>query len=117
MSESNLTNLIPSSGWVNLADLDRMAKLAAEHAVQGVVLKQGDVEKMIKEGVSQGLERFMERSGIENLSDFRKDLSWAGEARKLRESLVRQGFLAGIGLIVAAVGTAIWVAIKTARLP
>ncbi len=107
---------LPSSGWVNLSDLDRMATDAATRAVAGVALKQGDVEKMIEEGVDQGLQRFMERAGIDSLSEYRKDLAWAGDARKMREALVRHSLMAGLGLIVAGVFTAIWLAIKGAKL-
>ena len=99
-----------------MSDLEKLAEVAADRAVAGVALKQGDVEKMIEEGVEQGLTRFMERAGIENLNEFRRDVAWANDARKLREALVRHGLMAGIGLIIMAIGTAIWLAIKGAKL-
>ena len=48
-------DLMPASAWVNLADLDRMATAAADRAVAGVAVKQGDVEKIVEHGVEEGI--------------------------------------------------------------
>ena len=107
--------VLPSSGWVNLVDLDRMASAAADRAVAGVALKQGDVEKIVEEGVQEGLKRFMERVGIDDIPAFRKDLTALRAARETREALVSHGLKAVVTVLAGGICTAIWLAIKGAK--
>ena len=78
-------------------------------------LKQGDVEKIVEEGVQEGLKRFMERVGIDDIPAFRKDLTAMRAARETREALISHGLKAVVTVLLGGIGTAIWLAIKGAK--
>ena len=107
--------VLPSYATVNLADLDRMASAAADRAVAGVALKQGDVEKIVEDGVEEGISRFLDRVGIDDIPAFRKDLTAMRAARETREALISHGLKAVVTVLLGGIGTAIWLAIKGAK--
>lgn len=107
------TELMPASGWVNMADLDRMASAAAERTAALIAkdeLKPGDVEEMVEEGIK----RFLERVGIDDIPAFRKDLTAMRAARETREALISHG-LKAVTVLLGGLCTAIWLAIKGAK--
>ena len=107
--------VLTSYATVNLADLDRMASAAADRAVAGVALKQGDVEKIVEDGVEEGISRFLDRVGIDDIPAFRKDLTAMRAARETREALISHGLKAVVTVLLGGIGTAIWLAIKGAK--
>jgi hypothetical protein len=115
MPQSALPEVLPSYATVNLADLDRMASAAADRAVAGVALKQGDVEKIVEDGVEEGISRFLDRVGIDDIPAFRKDLTAMRAARETREALISHGLKAVVTVLLGGIGTAIWLAIKGAK--
>ncbi len=108
-------SVMPSYATLNMSDLDRMATAAADRAVAGVALKQGDVEKLVEEGVEGGISRFLDRVGIDDIPAFRKDLSAMRAARETREALISHGLKAVITVLAGGICTAIWLAIKGAK--
>ncbi len=115
MPHREVPEIMPASGWVNMADLDRMATAAADRAVAGVAVKQGDVEKIVEEGVEEGIKRFLDRVGIDDIPAFRKDLTAMRAARETREALISHGLKAVVTVLLGGVCTAIWLAIKGAK--
>lgn len=115
MPHHDVPEIMPSSGWVNMVDLERMATSAADRAVAGVVFKQGDVEQLVEEGVEEGIKRFLDRVGIDDIPEFRKDLSAMRAARETREALISHGLKAVVTVLAGGICTAIWLAIKGAK--
>ncbi len=115
MPHRDPADLMPASAWVNLADLDRMATAAADRAVAGVAVKQGDVEKIVEHGVEEGIQRFLDKVGIDDIPAFRKDLTAMRAARETREALISHGLKAVVTVLLGGICTAIWLAIKGAR--
>lgn len=115
MPHRDVPEVMPSYATVNLADLDRMASAAADRAVAGVAVKQGDVEKLIEEGVEEGIKRFLDKAGIDDMPAFRKDLTAMRAARETREALISHGLKAVITVLAGGMCTAIWLAIKGAK--
>lgn len=115
MPHRDVPDVLPPYAQVNLADLDRMASAAADRAVAGVVLKQGDVEKLVEEGVEEGIKRFLDRVGIDDIPEFRKDLTAMRAARETREALISHGLKAVVTVLAGGICTAIWLAIKGAK--
>lgn len=107
-------DVLPSYATVNMADLDRMATAAAERAAalfQKDALKPHDVEEMVEEGIK----RFLDRVGIDDIPAFRKDLTAMRAARETREALISHGLKAVVTVLLGGVCTAIWLAIKGAK--
>ncbi len=109
------TEVMPSYATINLADLDRIATAAADRAVAGVAVKQGDVEKIVEQGVEDGIQRFLDRVGIDDIPAFRKDLTAMRAARETREALISHGLKAVVTVLLGGICTAIWLAIKGAK--
>ncbi|MEN5084244.1 hypothetical protein ABE438_17325 [Bosea sp. TWI1241] len=114
MPPPNPTDVPPSYAMVNLADLDRMATAAAERAAvlfKRDALKPEDVEGMVEEGI----QRFLDRVGIDDIPAFRKDLTAMRAARETREALVSHGLKAVVTVLLGGICTAVWLAIKGAK--
>lgn len=107
-------DVLPPYAMVNLSDLDRMATAAAERAAalfQKDALKPHDVEGMVEEGI----QRFLDKVGIDDIPAFRKDLSAMRAARETREALISHGLKAVVTVLLGGICTAIWLAIKGAK--
>lgn len=114
MPHRDPSDLMPASGWINMADLDRMASAAAERTAALIskdALKPSDVEDLVEEGIK----RFMDRVGIDDVPAFRKDLTAMRAARETREALISHGLKAVVTVLLGGVCTAIWLAIKGAK--
>ena len=107
-------DVLPPYATVNLSDLDRMATAAAERAAvlfKKEALSKDDVEEIVEEGIK----RFMDRVGIDDVPEFRKDLTAMRAARETREALIQHGIKAVLTVLVGGILTAIWLAIKGAK--
>jgi hypothetical protein len=121
MPHREIADVVPSSGWVNLADLDRMASDAAERTATRIArdaLKASDVEDIAEKVVERFLERAFDIPAGDNskaLIELRKDFTAMRAARETREALISHGLKAVIGLFATGICTAIWLAIKGAK--
>ena len=106
--------VLPSYAQVNMSDLDRMATAAADRAVAGVALKQGDVEKLVEEGVEEGIKRFLERVGIDpnDLPGLRKDFAEMRSFREMKASIKDNGLRAFVTMLVTGLGVWFWAKVK-----
>lgn len=75
------------------------------------LLWKDDVEEIVEEGIK----RFMERVGIDDIPAFRKDLTAMRAARETREALIQHGIKAVLTVLVGGILTAIWLAVKGAK--
>jgi hypothetical protein len=106
--------MLPGNTVINWDDLRRMALTAANDAVRQVkedALKASDVEELVEEGIS----RFLDRVGIDDIPAFRKDLSAMRAARETREALISHGLKAVVTVLLGGICTAVWLAIKGAK--
>lgn len=102
---------IPGYGLVNLADLDRMASMAADRAAAQAresAISREDVEEMLEKGI----DRFLERLGIDDVKEFRKDLSAMRASRETKDAIVSHGLRAVVTVLAGGICTAIWWAVK-----
>lgn len=91
-----------------------MARRAAEGAANAVKeqsLTRDDVEEIVEKGIT----RFMERCGIDDVPEFRKDLTAMRAARETREAVMRHGLGSVIAILIMGIATAIWLAVKGAK--
>lgn len=106
--------MLPGNYVMDQATVDRLAStaaLAAARAVREDALTKDDVEEIVEEGIK----RFMERVGIDDVPEFRKDLTAMRAARETREALIQHGIKAVLTVLLGGVATAIWWAIRGAR--
>ncbi len=106
--------MLPGTYVMDQATVDRLAStaaLAAARAVQEDALTKDDVEEIVEEGIK----RFVERVGIDDVPEFRKDLTAMRAARETREALIQHGIKAVLTVLLGGVCTAIWLAIKGAK--
>lgn len=114
MPHRDVPDLMPSYATVNMADLDRMASAAAERTAAIIAkdaLKPADVEDIVEEGIK----RFLDKVGIDDIPALRKDLTAMRAARETREALISHGLKAVITVLAGGICTAIWLAIKGAK--
>ncbi|MBX3543565.1 hypothetical protein [Chelatococcus sp.] len=114
--------------YLSMGQLQNLVNSAAERAALAVarqVLTREETERLARDvakdiaediatsAASKSLEQFMLRIGIEekDLANVRKDFSWMRSAREISGTMARHGMLSGIGLLVVALGTALWVGI------
>lgn len=107
-------DVLPAYATVNMADLDRMASAAAERAA-ALIKKDAITRGDVKDIAEEVLDHFMERVGIDDIPEFRKDLTAMRAARETREALVSHGLKAVVAVLVGGIITAIWLAIKGAK--
>lgn len=106
--------MLPGDAVLNMSDIERMisaAAMTAAKAVRDDALKAGDVESMVEEGI----QRFLDKVGIDDIPAFRKDLSAMRAARETREALISHGLKAVVTVLLGGICTAIWLAIKGAK--
>jgi len=106
--------MLPGDTVLWSADIQRMitaAALEAARAVREDAIKADDVEDMVETGI----QRFLDKVGIDDIPAFRKDLSAMRAARETREALISHGLKAVVTVLLGGVCTAIWLAIKGAK--
>jgi len=106
--------IVPNTLVLDQADVERMISAAAQRAAKEVseqALSRDDVDTMIEHGI----ERFLERVGIDDIPEFRKDLTAMRAARETREALISHGLKAVVTILAGGIVTAIWLAIKGAK--
>jgi hypothetical protein len=129
MTDSTAPAMLPGTVVSNWDDLRRMATTAAHDAARQIreeSLTREDVESIserVAERISErmadkmadkAVERMLDRLGIDKdkVSDFRRDLDWLRDARGIKETIVRQGFIATVMLLMSGLATAIVLALK-----
>ncbi len=106
--------MLPGDTVLYASDIERMisaAAMTAARAVRDDAIKAGDVEEMVEEGIK----RFLDKVGIDDIPAFRKDLTAMRAARETREALISHGLKAVVTVLLGGIGTAIWLAIKGAK--
>lgn len=115
--------------YVHIRDLENMAKIAADKAVEGALARVPSREELVqiakaaaseaakeaaKETARETIEQFLETIGVDpkDKVGLRKDFASVRSSRELQEAMKRHGLLAATGLLVAAAVTAMWLGAK-----
>lgn len=106
---------------VTFGQLENIAKLAADKAVEGALARapsRDDVEKIAKaaaveaaeSAADKAIDRFLERIGVDpgEIGSLRKDLDALRSWREIKEAMVKQGFLSMTILFITGMCTLIW---------
>lgn len=119
MSDQSSTPVI-----TDLAYLQRIATAAASEAaklMQEQTVTRDEVEDIVKDVVKEAVDQFLERTfdippgDRKAMTELRKDFAALRSSRELREALIKHGLMAVVGLLMSAMGTALWLAIKGAK--
>lgn len=109
---------IPGTVVMNIADLQRLASLAATEAAVKVNAEARLTRKDVEEIFSEGLNHFCERCGLptdrDGFEKFRLDLSSMRSSREMREEIVKHGWRAVVTALAAGFVSAVWISIITA---
>lgn len=108
--------MLPGTVVMDMATLDRLATTAAMSAAKAVrddTLTREDVRDLAEGVIEQFLERAFDvpEGDSKALMELRKDITWVRDSRLMREAMIKHGLLAIVGLLVVAIGTAVWLAI------
>jgi hypothetical protein len=112
--------MLPGTYVMDQATVDRLVTSAAMTAAKAV--RDDSVSReQVRELAEEVIEKFLERAfdvpegDSKALMELRKDITWVRDSRLMREAMIKHGLLAIVGLLVVALGTAVWLAIKGGR--
>lgn len=108
---------LPGTVIMNVADLQRLATLAANEAAAKVASEARLTKDDVEELVSEGINRFCDKCGLPTdkpgFEAFRLDLSSLRASREMRAAILKHGWLAVVTILVSGVFSAFAVGILT----